>query len=98
MRVRAPDKDDCTKMVHLMRYLRGTHMMPLILSSNGSGSLKWWVDALFAVHPNTGGHSGVGMSLGRGFAIGRSTKQTLNTRSSTKTEIVGADDFMPVIC
>jgi hypothetical protein len=27
-----------------------------------------------------------------------STKQKLNTRSSTETEIVGADDFMPAIC
>ncbi len=27
-----------------------------------------------------------------------STKQKLNTRSSTELEIVGADDFMPAIC
>jgi hypothetical protein len=27
-----------------------------------------------------------------------STKQKLNTRSSTETEIVGADDFKPAIC
>ena len=27
-----------------------------------------------------------------------STKQKLNTRSSTETELVGADDFMPAIC
>ena len=27
-----------------------------------------------------------------------STKQKLNTRSSTETEVVGADDFMPAIC
>jgi hypothetical protein len=60
-RVRAPNKEDWTKMVHLMRYLRGTHTMPLILSANGSGTLKWWVDASFAVHPNMRGHSGVGM-------------------------------------
>jgi hypothetical protein len=39
-RVRAPDKDDWTKLVHLMRYIRGTHTMPLILSANGSGILK----------------------------------------------------------
>jgi hypothetical protein len=52
MRVREPDKDDWTKLVHLMRYIRGTHMMPLILSANGSGILKWWVDASFTVHPN----------------------------------------------
>jgi hypothetical protein len=97
-RVREPDKDDCTKLVHLMRYIRGTHTMLLVLSANGSGILKWWVDASFAVHPNMGGHSGGGLSLGHGFPIVSSTKQKLNTRSSTETEIVGADDFMPVIC
>jgi hypothetical protein len=72
--------------------------MPLILSANGSGILKWWVDTSFAVHPNMSGHSGGGLSLGRGFPIVGSTKQKLNTRSSTETEIVGADDFMPAIC
>jgi hypothetical protein len=51
-RVREPDKDYPTKLVHLMRYIRGTHTMPLIMSANGSGILKWWVDALFTVHPN----------------------------------------------
>jgi hypothetical protein len=44
------------------------------------------------------GHSGGGLSLGRGFPIVSSTKQKLNTRSSTETEILGADDFMPAIC
>jgi hypothetical protein len=72
--------------------------MPLILSANGRGILKWWVDVLFAVHQHMRGHSGVGLSLGRGFPIVSSTKQKLNTRSSTETEIVGADDFMPAIC
>jgi hypothetical protein len=63
-RVRAPDKDNCNKLVHLMRYIRGTCTMMLILSSNGSGVLKWWVNALFAVHPNMRGHLGGGLSLG----------------------------------
>jgi hypothetical protein len=96
-RVRAPDKDNWNKLVHLMRYIRGTHTMPLILSANGSGILKWWVDASFMVHPNMHGHLGGGFSLGRGFPIVSSTKQKLNTQSSTDTEIVGADDFMPAI-
>jgi hypothetical protein len=43
--VRAPDKDDWKNLVHLMRYIRDTRTMPLILSANGSGILKWWVDA-----------------------------------------------------
>jgi hypothetical protein len=97
MNVRSPDKDIWTKLVHLMRYIRGNHTMPLILSANGSGILKWWVDAPFAVHPNMRDHSGGGLSLGRGFPIVSSTKQKLNTRSSTETEIVGTDDFVPSI-
>jgi hypothetical protein len=39
-RVRELDTDDWTKLVHLMRYTRGTRTMPLILSANGSGILK----------------------------------------------------------
>jgi hypothetical protein len=97
MRVRAPDKDDWNKLVHLMRYIIGNRTMPLILSANGSGILKLWVDASFAVHPNMRGHSGGGLSLGRGFPIVSFTKHKLNTQSSTETEIVGADDFMPAI-
>jgi hypothetical protein len=84
-RVKEPDKDDWTKLVHLMRYIRGNRTMPLILSANGSGILKWWVDASLAVHPNMRGHSGGGLSLGRGFPIIISTEKNLNTRSSTKT-------------
>jgi hypothetical protein len=85
MRVRSPDKDDWNKLVHLMRYIRCNRTMPLIMSAYGSGILKWWVDASFTVHPNMRGHSGGGLSLGRGFTIGSSTKQKLNTRSSTET-------------
>jgi hypothetical protein len=96
-RVREPDVEDWTKLVHLMKYLRGTRKLPLILSANGSGILKWWVDGSFAVHPNMRGHTGGGVSMGRGFPIVSSTKQKLNTRSSTESELVGVDDCMPAI-
>jgi hypothetical protein len=98
MRVRAPDKDDWNKLTHLMKYLSGTGMLPLILSANGTGILKWWVDAAFAVHSNMQGHSGGGLSLRRGIPIVSSTKQKLNTQSSMESEIVSADEFMPAIC
>ncbi len=38
------------------------------------------------------------MTLGRGFPISVSTKQKLNTRISTESELVGVDDMMPFIC
>ena len=97
-RVRAPNLNDWAKMVHMMRYIRGTRTLLLILSDNGSGILKWWVDASFAVHPNMREHSGGGLSLGRGFTIVSSTKQKLNTRTYTENELMGADDFMQAIC
>ena len=43
------------------------------------------------------GHSGGSMSLGKGSIITGSTKQKINTKSSTETELVAADDFMPMI-
>ena len=77
----------------------------------GTNWFTWWnisearahccwsiVDAAFAVHPIMWGHSGGGLSLGRGFPIMSLTKQKLNTWSSTESEIVVADDFMLVIC
>jgi hypothetical protein len=39
-RVQAPDKYDWNKLTHLMKYLRGTRTLPLILSANGTGILK----------------------------------------------------------
>jgi len=97
-RVREPDTDDWKKLCHMMRYLRGSRLLPLLLSANGSHILKWYIDASFAVHYNFRGHSGGGLTLGRGMPIVGSNKHKLNTRSSTESEIVAADDFMPAIC
>ena len=44
------------------------------------------------------GHSSGGFSSGRGFPIVGSTKQKINTSSSTESELVGADDFIRAIC
>jgi hypothetical protein len=82
-------------MIHVMKRIRGRKNLPLILGANGSGMLKRWIDASFAVHPNMRGHTGGGLSLGRGFPVVNSTKQKLNARSSAETEIVGVDDCMP---
>ena len=96
-RVRSPDVDDWRKLGHLIEYLRSTEDMPLTLGADTSGVLKWYVDASFAVHPNMRGHTGGGLTMGRGFPIVNSTKQKLNTKSSTESELVGVDDMMPSI-
>ena len=96
-RVREPNQDDWLKLVHLMKYLRGTKDLPLILRADGTGMLKWFVDASHGVHANMRGHTGGGLTMGTGYPITASKKQKFNTKSSTETEIVGADDLMPAV-
>ena len=56
--------------------------------------MEWWIDGAFAVHDDMKSHSGAYMSLGKGALIGGSTKQKLNTKSSTEAELVAVDDYM----
>jgi hypothetical protein len=96
-RVKEPDIDDWCKLCHLVEYLRSKHELPLILAANGTGVLIWYVDALFAVHPDVRGHTGGAMTMGTGFPLDKLTKHKLNTRSSTESEIVAVDNLFPQI-
>jgi hypothetical protein len=80
-----------------MKYIRATKDLPLILSAHGTGVLKWYVDSLSTVHPNMRGHTGGALTMGKGYSISASTKQKMNTCSSTESELVGVDDLMPSI-
>jgi hypothetical protein len=94
-RVKQPDEDDWNKLKRLLKYIRGTIYMPLILRANSLSIIKWWVDASYATHGDCRGHTGAMISLGRGSIIGMSKKQKLNTKSSTECELVGVDDASP---
>ena len=96
-RVREPDNDDYKKLSRVMKYLQQYPHLPLILGSDGKGNIYWSVDAAFAVHNDMRGHTGAHMSLGQGTVIGVSTKQKMNTRSSTEAELVGVDQPLPLI-
>ena len=48
-----PNKDEWRKLVHIMNYIRVTRDLPLILSANGSGVLKLWIDASYAAIPSS---------------------------------------------
>jgi hypothetical protein len=93
-RVKGPDTDDYKKLTRVVRYIRGTLEMPLALEANNMHIVKWWVDASFVVHPDMKSHTGGIMSLGKGAVYGSSTRQKLNTGSSTEAELVGVNDVM----
>jgi len=96
-RVKSPDTDDYGKLKCVMRYLRGTIMLPLTLEADGTHIIKLWADASFAVHPNMRSQTGGAISLGKGTVYNTSTCQKINTKSSTESELVGVDDVLPQI-
>jgi hypothetical protein len=59
------------------------------------GRFRTWIDASYAVHPDCRSHTGGAISFGRGAIACKSTKQKLNTKSSTEAETVGASDYLP---
>jgi hypothetical protein len=67
------------------------------LKADGSGIIRWWIDASFAVHPDMKSHTGAVMSMGKGCVYAVSRRQRLNTTSSTEAELVGVGDVMGLV-
>jgi hypothetical protein len=94
-RVSKPTMQDQTKLRRVLEYVKGTMDLCLTLGADDLSSIKTWVDASYAVHPDMRSHTGGVMSMGRGGILCKSTKQKLNTKSSTEAELVGATDYLP---
>jgi hypothetical protein len=56
--------------------------------------VKWLIDASFAVHADMRSHTGGCGSLGKEMFSTTSSKQKMNTHSSTKAELVGVNDMI----
>jgi hypothetical protein len=94
-RVQQPTKHDHNKLARVIKHLRNTSALVLRLSADNLNVIKWWVDASCAVHHDMRSHTGGTMSMGTGAVCSSSTKQKLNTKSSTEAELVGLDDVLP---
>jgi hypothetical protein len=71
--------------------------MKLNLMARNLTTIQWWADALHATHKDCGGHMGAMMSLGKGATIIFSNKLKTNTKSSTKSELVGTNQAISSI-
>jgi len=96
-RLHDPDEDDYKKLSRVIKYLRGTTDLTLTLQAEKDGVIQWWVDASYAVHPEMKGHTRGTLSLGKGSIYSTSSKQTLVSRSSTESEVIGVHDVLPQI-
>jgi hypothetical protein len=96
-RVKSCEEDDYKKLIRMLQFLRATRGDFLTLSAYSLHNVRCWVDASYAVHPDTRSRTGGAMSLGRGVIYGTSKQQNLNTKSSTEAELVGVDDVIPQV-
>ena len=96
-RVKQPDSDDWKKLSRCIKYLRETKDLYLTLEASPGVKLHWWVDASDAVHKDMQSHTGGTLSLRKGSVYSTSTRQKINTKSSTEAELVAVDDCMPMI-
>jgi hypothetical protein len=96
-RVREPDEDDYKKLCSLVKYIRRTKFLKLTMEAAYLDQNHWFIDGAFAVHNDMRSHLGSFMTFGRGMMNGGSNKQKINTTSSTETETVAVNDYMPAI-
>jgi hypothetical protein len=65
------------------------------IGADSLSKIRTWVDASYGVHDDLKSHTGGVISLGQGVVMGKSSKQKLNTKSSTEAEVVSANDYLP---
>jgi hypothetical protein len=94
-RVSCSTEQDWKKLRRVLEYLNGTLNDKRIIGADSLVQMKTWVDASYAVHADMKSHTGGAVSFGTGAAMSKSSKQKLNTKSSTEAELVGASDYLP---
>jgi hypothetical protein len=91
-RVKDLDEGDWDKFMRVLGFLKHTKEDVLTLEADDTQTLSWHIDAAFAVHPDMKSHTGATFTLGKGMIIADSTKQKVNSRSSTEAELNGVDN------
>ena len=94
-RVSKPNTQDYKKLKRLLEYLNGTLDMALVIGATSLRKMYTWVDASYATHHDMRSHTGGVVSFGIGGIVCKSSKQKINTKSSTEAELVGASDYLP---
>ena len=93
-RVDKSDEDDWKKLKRVIQYLKQTIDDVRIIGCEDLKSMYTWVDAAYGVWLNIRSQTGGCMLMGLGMIHCKSSKQKLNMKSSTESEIVGLSDYL----
>ena len=92
--VKVPNVDDYKNLTCVIKYLRGTIHLQMMIGWDKTVTLTQWVDAAFLVHKDMQIHMGASLTMGIGSVISLYLKQKINTKNLSKAELVGVDDAM----
>jgi hypothetical protein len=93
-KVKQPDEDDWKKLCRVLNYLSSTLDFVLTLGYDNLDQLSRNIDGSYAVHGDMKGKIGAIM-MTDGCAL--LAKLKVNTRSSTKAELIAVDDALPAV-
>ena len=96
-RVKKPYEDNWGKLKRALKYLNGTKRLKLTLKIESMGVNKWFIDGSHNTHWESEGNDGARMVMGCGAISSYSRRIKVKTRSSTETELVSVDAYMPEV-
>jgi hypothetical protein len=96
-RVTKATEEDMSKLERLLKYLRGTRDLGLVLDGREGLGVLAWADASYAVHPDAKGHNGTIVRVGKCLVYAQSSKQKVVSRSSTESELIALHEAIPQV-
>lgn len=94
-RVQAPTEQDALKLDRVVDYLYSTRSLGIKLGGpKGVLSVTAYVDASYGVHHDFKSQTGSVISVGGGPVHVSASKQKLNSKSSTESELIGLSDSL----
>ena len=94
-RTHCSDVDDWKKPKRALKFLQQTINDTRIIGADNLDELQTYIDSSHAVHVDMRGHTGGAMTMGTGIIHGKGSKQKMNSRSSTETEVIGNSEYLP---
>ena len=95
-RVYDPDVEDWKKLKRALKFLAQTIVGDeRIIGADDPSEMQTYIDSSHATHMDMCGHTGGAVSLGTGIVHGKGSKQKMNSRSSTETEVIGNSEYLP---
>jgi hypothetical protein len=96
-RIANPTVQDISKLDRVLSYLNGSKELNLVFNCSDSIEVVAFVDASFGIHNDMKSHTGSVIKLGGNPIHVKSSKQKLNSKSSTESELIAVSESLPQV-